>query len=78
MTKKTFNKRKIVSLILLATLIMMPTSAFIVHVTHGTATSHTWLHLHTIFGVLFVVVGIYHVIYNWRTLKSYLFGKSMD
>jgi len=74
-TKKTFNKRKVVSLILLATLIMMPISGIYVHITHGTATSHKWLHIHVLFGVLFIVVGIYHIVYNWRTLKYYLTGK---
>jgi hypothetical protein len=75
MTKKTFNKRKTVSLMLLATLIMMPVSAIIVHVTHGTAISHKWLHIHVLFGVLFMIVGIYHIIYNWKALKHYLTGK---
>ena len=77
MTTKKVNKRKIVSLLLLATLLMMPISALIVHVTHGTATSHKWLHYHTFFGILFVVVGIFHVIYNWKVLKNYFFGKKV-
>ena len=74
-TKKTGNKRKVVSLILLSTLIMMPISGIYVHVTHGTETSHKWLHIHVLFGVIFMVVGIYHVIYNWKVLKHYLTGK---
>ena len=73
--KKTSNKRLIVSLILLVTLITMPVSGIIVHVTHGAKTSHTWLHLHVVFGVIFIIAGIYHVIYNWRALKHYLAGK---
>ena len=74
-TKKTTNKRKIVALILLATLIMLPISGIYVHITHGTATSHKWLHIHVLFGVIFMVVGIYHIVYNWRVLKHYLTGK---
>jgi len=73
-TKKT-NKRKVVSLILLATLIMMPISGVCVHVTHGTETSHKWLHFHVLSGIIFMVVGIYHVVYNWKVLKRYLTGK---
>ena len=72
---KTSNKRFIVSLILLVTLIMMPVSAVIVHITHGTAISHTWLHLHVVFAVIFIGAGGFHVVYNWRTLKNYLFDK---
>ena len=75
MAKKTFNKRKVVALILLATLITMPVSAIIVHLTHGRAISHQWLHIHVVFGVLFVVAGIFHIVYSWRTLKHYLTGK---
>jgi len=73
--KKTTNKRKIVALILLATFIMLPISGVYVHITHGTATSHKWLHIHVLFGVIFVVVGIYHIVNNWRVLKHYLTGK---
>ena len=73
MTGRKLNKRGIVSLVLLLSLIMMPVSAVIVHISHGTAVSHVWLHLHVIFAVTFTVAGIYHVVYNWRTLKSYLF-----
>jgi len=75
MANKKFNKRKVVSLMLLATLIMMPVSALIVHITHGKAISHLWLHIHVIFGILFVIAGVFHVVYSWRTLKCYLTGK---
>jgi len=75
MTKKKYNKRKVVSLTLLATLIMMPISALIVHITHGRTISHLWLHIHVVFGVLFVVAGIFHVIFSWRALKHYLTNK---
>jgi uncharacterized membrane protein len=75
MANKTFNKRKVVSVILLATLIMMPVSGIYVHVRHGTAISHTWLHIHVLFGVIFIVAGFYHVVYNWKALKRYLTGK---
>jgi len=72
---KALNKRGIVSLILLAALIMMPVSAAIIHITHGTTISHTWLHLHVVFGVTFTIAAVYHVVYNWRALKHYLSGK---
>jgi len=71
-TKKTTNKRKIVALILLATFVMLPISGVYVHITHGTANSHKWLHIHVLVGVIFIVAGIYHIFYNWRVLKRYL------
>ena len=71
--KKTINKRTVVSLILLVTLFMMPVSAAIIHITHGTTISHIWLHLHVLFAVSFTVAGICHAAYNWRALKHYLF-----
>ena len=70
--RKIFNKRAVASLTLLFTTIMMPVSVWIAHATQGTAGSHTWLHLHGLFGVLFMVSGIFHIIYNRRALMHYL------
>jgi hypothetical protein len=72
---KPSNNRVAVSWILLATLILMPVSAAIIHATHGKAISHTWLHLHVLFAAAFTVAGICHVVYNRRSLKNYMFGK---
>ena len=73
--KKRLNKRAIVSLLLLVSLIMMPVSALVAHIAHGTTISHKFVHIHVLFGVLFIVSAVFHVVYNWRTLKFYLFGK---
>jgi len=54
---------------------MMPVSAAVIHITHGAAISHTWLHIHGLSGIIFAVAGIYHIVYNRRALKNYLFGK---
>jgi len=67
-----FSKRAIVSLTLLFTAIMMPVSAWVAHASHGTTVSHTWLHLHGLFGIMFIVSGIFHIIYNRRALMHYL------
>jgi len=72
---RTLKKRIVVSLILLFTLIMMPVSAAIVHITHGAPISHTWLHIHVLLAAMFMIAGVYHVAFNWRTLKHYLEGK---
>jgi len=71
----TFNKRKTVALLLVVTIIMMPVTGTIIHASHRTVAEHKWLHIHVIFGVLFVIVGIFHIIYNWKALKRYLLGK---
>ena len=71
-TKKRFGKRAIASLILLFTAIMMPVSVWVSHAMQGSEASQTWLHLHGLFGVMFMVAGIFHIVYNWRTLKHYL------
>jgi len=75
MPNKTLRKRAAISLILLFASIMMPVSAAIVHITHETPSSHTWLHIHVVVAVIFTVAGIFHVAYNLRTLKHYLSGK---
>jgi protein-S-isoprenylcysteine O-methyltransferase Ste14 len=71
------NKRAVVSLTLLFSLVMLPVSAIIIHATHGSKTSHTWLHLHAIFGLIFLIAGIFHAVDNWRTLKNYLKAKKL-
>jgi uncharacterized membrane protein len=74
-TEKPSNKRAVVSLTLLFSFVSLPVSGIIIHILHGKETSHTWLHLHVLFGIIFIVAGIYHIIYNWRVLKHYLIGK---
>ena len=74
--KKTSNKRLIVSLTLLVSLIMMPVTGIMIHLMHAKEeVSHNWLHLHVIFGVIFIIAGVYHVVINWQVLKYYLTGK---
>ena len=70
--KKRLNRRAITSLTLLLTTIMMPVSAWISHAMHGTEAGHTWLHLHGLLGILFVIAGVFHIVYNWRILMNYL------
>lgn len=74
--KKKANKRAIISIGLLISLIMMPITGIFTHATHrAEATSNLWLHIHVIFGILFTIFGILHFVYNWRTLKHYIKSK---
>lgn len=74
---KRVNKRAIVSLGLLITLLAMPVSALTAHAAHGNPpVRHAWMHIHLVTGILFMVFGILHVIYNWKALKRYMPGSS--
>jgi len=68
-------KKRIISLMLLLSLVMMPVSAVIIHKMHGTITGHKWLHIHVLFGVVFMITGICHIVFNWRMLKHYIIGR---
>jgi hypothetical protein len=48
----------------------------LIPVPHGTGISHGWLHLHVLFGIIFIIAGIYHTLYNWRAIKHYIIGKN--
>jgi uncharacterized membrane protein len=71
------KSRKTVSILLLFSFILLPVSAIVIHVSHGTEISHTWLHLHVLFGIIFMIAGIFHIVYNWKTLKTYLFKRKI-
>ncbi len=73
--KKTTNKRAIISIGLFASFIITPVTALLIHATHGSLISHSWLHIHVVFGVLFGVFGFLHLVYNWRTFKNYIIKK---
>ena len=70
--RKRSGKRAIASLILLFTAIMMPVSAWMIHVVQGAEASHIWLYLHGLFGAMFMIAGGFHIAYNRRTLMYYL------
>jgi len=38
----------------------------------GTLTKEAWGELHIIFSIVFVVVGVAHLIYNWKPFKNYM------
>lgn len=75
MKTKQINKRAIISTGLFISLFMLPVTAIAIHATHGSPASHTWLHLHVFFGVLFMIFGAFHTVYNRQVLKRHLLGK---
>jgi hypothetical protein len=70
--KKGFDKRAITSLTLLFTAVMMPVSAWMIHVMREIGGGQIWFYLHSLFGAMFMIAGIFHIMYNWRTLMRYL------
>jgi hypothetical protein len=42
--------------------------------TPETFASQFWDGLHGILGVLFVIAGVFHIVFNWKALKRYLLG----
>jgi cation transport ATPase len=76
-TKKSLNKRAVVSLTLLFSFVLLSISGLIlIPIPHGTEIGKGWLHLHAIFGIVFIVAGIYHTIYNWRAVKHYIMSNN--
>jgi hypothetical protein len=72
-SKRKFNKRAVVSVILFITFILMPVSGKMVQVS-----GHNifWVTLHGLSGQIFVIAGIFHVVFNWKALKQYISRKN--
>jgi len=72
---KSSKKRATVSIILFATLVLMPVSIILMGILKFNPDSivgkigHV---MHEVVGLTFLAAGIFHIVYNWRTMKSYL------
>ena len=69
------KKRSFIAILLLICFIIMPLSALLIHLNHGKFIEHLFLHIHAYIGIIFVILGIIHIILNWKVLKKYLSGK---
>ncbi len=79
--------RKFVSLMLMYSLLIMSVSGIVLYIMpHGRVAYWTgwrflgldkdqWDSLHTIFGFLMVIFGIWHLVLNWQSIKNYIVGK---
>ena len=68
--KKSFNKRAIVSV---ALFILLPISGKMIEAVKDNHESMlVWGGIHCLLGLLFTCFGIFHIVYNWKTLKHYL------
>lgn len=79
--KKTFSRRKFVSVGLFLTLLMLIITGILIQIfetfEEGFAI-HFFTAVHVLTGVFFSIIGILHVIINWRALKGYIKTKNIS
>ena len=72
--KKPFNIRAFISTALFVSGFSLPFTGFMNHslqFDYLTIERHFWMSAHDIAGILFVILGILHIAYNWRALLNY-------
>ncbi|MDR0844535.1 MAG: DUF4405 domain-containing protein [Tannerella sp.] len=75
---KKINKRAGVSIALFIIFILLPVSGIMLAKTKDNPEAFAgrfWDALHGILGVLFIISGLFHIIFNRKALKHYLIGK---
>lgn len=71
--KKSIKKRAIVSFTLFALFLLLPISGkMVVAMRENLETTYLWTGIHALSGFLFAIFGVFHIVYNWQTLKHYL------
>jgi hypothetical protein len=74
--KRKFNKRAVTSVVLFITFILMPVSGKMIQLFgRGTFWGDVGLQLHALSAEIFIVAGIFHIVFNWKWLKQYMGGK---
>jgi cytochrome b561 len=79
--KKSTNKRAIVSIAMFVIFVMLPVSGIMLAKTKDNpdaSASQFWDALHGILGVLFIVFGGFHIVYNRKALKHYMVKKNKN
>lgn len=72
-SNKKLLKRTIVSIVLFVLFILLPISGNMIGAMRVNLEAiYIWGAIHSLFGVLFSIFGIFHIVYNWKTLKQYL------
>jgi hypothetical protein len=74
--KRKFNKRAIASVILFITFILMPISGKMIQTFgKGTFWGDMGLQLHGLSAGIFMIAGLFHIVFNRKLLKQYMRGK---
>ncbi|MCB2099308.1 MAG: DUF4405 domain-containing protein, partial [Rhodobacterales bacterium] len=84
MANKGFSWRSLVAFIVTWAFVIMTITGLVLYVvpqgrianwtdwTLAALTKDDWAHVHMLFGGLFIVAGVLHLIYNWKPFKKYL------
>jgi cytochrome b subunit of formate dehydrogenase len=73
-SKKPFNKRAFVAIVIFLTGISLPVSGIMNHNLQPepmTVDKHFWMSVHNFAAILFIIFVIVHIYYNWRVLMHY-------
>ncbi|MDR1864770.1 MAG: DUF4405 domain-containing protein [Bacteroidales bacterium] len=73
---KKANRRAFVSIalfIIFALLILSAVMIQIIEIRHRFSFAHhVWTAIHVLCGVVFTIAGIFHIVYNWRSLAAHV------
>ena len=71
--KKSRNKRAVVSILLFVMFILLPISGKMISVSKADdEIAYIWVGIHCLIGMVFTIIGIVHIFYNWKSLRKYL------
>jgi len=73
-SKKPFNKRAFISTALFVSGLCLPITGYMNHSLQFdglTLDRHFWMAAHDVAAILFLVLGILHISYNWKALLHY-------
>jgi hypothetical protein len=76
--KKTFNRRKFVSVGLLLTLIVLVITAIVIQIFEALENelfTHLFLVTHIFTGLTFTILSVLHAKMNWQSMKTYVKSK---
>ncbi|MDR2540771.1 MAG: hypothetical protein LBD11_03110 [Candidatus Peribacteria bacterium] len=65
------KKRAIVSIVLFVSFLLLPITA-IMDLFFESYVGEVGKIIHTIAGIVFTLMAIFHIAFNWKTLKSYM------
>jgi formate hydrogenlyase subunit 3/multisubunit Na+/H+ antiporter MnhD subunit len=74
--KKKRNKHAVISILLFVMFILLPISGKMISATKADAEiAYIWGEIHYLTSLIFTIVGIFHIVYNWKSLKNSLTKK---
>lgn len=74
-TKKKFNKRAFISTGMLISMIGLPFSGYMNHITGFdgmTSERHLWMSVHNVLGIFFTFFSVWHIVINRKAVWGYM------